>query len=176
MVPSLTSSKLSQIAHRHPKNRLRRRPNHPNRTPSPPRQIPLLRLRHLPRQLLPQTLHRPRRRRLRSHILLPRIPLHRRILPPQTPLRHPATRPLRPRHRRNRLPTPQTRKSLHPRRQTLSPGPQIAIAFKDPSRYVVRAGGNHLRAVCLRAYEERRRDYPEAGGFVLGPEIACAAS
>ena len=83
--------------------------------PRPPHLIspsrPLTDLGVLPLSLVEA--HRTTRRRPRSHKLLPRIPLHGRILPRQTPLRHPRIRPFNTRNRRIRRPAPQARKSLH---------------------------------------------------------------
>ena len=62
--------------------------------------------------------HRTTKHRSRSHKLFPRIPVHGRILPRQTPLRHPRLRLHHARNRRIRRPAPQARKSLHIGRKT----------------------------------------------------------
>jgi hypothetical protein len=176
MRSSQSCAKLSQIPHHNPQHRHRRRRNDPQRASSPPHQILLLRRRHRSQQRRPQKNHRPPRRRPRSHILLPRIPLHRRILPAQTPHRHPRTRPLRPRHRQLRRPAAQARKSLHPRRTLLASGPEGALAQQDPPRHFHRGRGAHVRALRVRAYEEGGYDDPKAGGELLGSEVARAAA
>ena len=119
---------------------------------------------------------RPRGRKRRCDRLLPRIPLHRRLLPQENPWStHLRRRPIPPRGRRRRQPTPPARAGLHARGQVRRPDSQTAGDVQDPLRQLNGQGGDRVREVRVRVYERGRRGYTGADCEFLGDEVAYVA-
>lgn len=115
------------------------------------------------------TAHRASRRRRPRRILLPRIPLHRRILPQENP-RNTRTRrpPLHSQRRRQRRRAPQARARLHPRREV--PDPCLAVARKLEStlRQCNGQGRDCVRSVCVQVHKPGRYNCQSTDRELLG--------
>lgn len=120
--------------------------------------------------------HRPRRREPRRHRLLPRIPLHRRLLPQEAPRpAQPGDGPLPPDGRRRRRPAPPARARLHTGQQVRAPRAQDAGELQDPLRQLDGQGRDCVRAVRVRAHDDRGQGRAGARLAVLGHAVARAA-
>ena len=103
--------------------------------------------------------------------MLPRIPVHRRLLPAQTS-RHTRSRerPAHARRRRDRRPAPQARTSLHARRNAQPAHPQDPRLLEDPLRELDRQGRDRIRQIRLRPHTQGRYRDPGTRGEFLGYE------
>ncbi|KAJ0135493.1 hypothetical protein CTA2_2319 [Colletotrichum tanaceti] len=112
---------------------------------------------------------RARWRGSRCRRLLPRVPLHGRVLPPQGGrVAHPRGGPHDARRRRGRRPAAQARARLHAGREVWRARAAHPGQLQDPLRQLDGQGRDRLRPLRLRLHQQGRHHHPRPRRQLLG--------